>query len=617
MVRAMSRRLFAFPLLAGFLLSAPSGCSSDSTQDASKGGAGGQGGGGVPGVSTGDEHNKAPSIESVEWERLFPTEANEGIVFTDCTTASPIVYAGKAGAEIVIASSDRVVGLDKETGSVLYSITLPAPEGERAFAVSTPALVGDKLVVAYHTTLAANESANPGRDLMDKRASQIVAVLDLEERKVDESFPFVALAAKKPSAEGGHTVDFRADKSLQRGKLAHVKPGPGESLGSVIVTFGNARDLQPWHGWAFALSLDTWKDAGAEGAVTRVLLVTPEHDCGPEGSSGSRARICGGGLWSPSGALVIERGGDTEIILAPGNGKLDLSRGDYANTLLRTGKDLEFSPGCDTSACADFDPDRPSLACVESCDSVFVPRIPVGEPELSPESGVCDGLPMFACWEKMDYVGGSTPAYVETEGQRLLVYPTKDGHAYLVDADHLGTLHQRKELVKVCGTGDDECRADWAGMIVAQPAVGRVNGKAMAFIPTFMPDATHPAGVFGLRVEVREGKPSLETAWIFPDPESPEALTRFRMHPSQVTLAKVGEAGAQALFLVEPATGGMTNGKLLALRPRDGKLLGEVALAGKGRRFIEPLVHEDVVYAVSCESDRGRSFVEAHRLVAQ
>lgn len=615
----MLRRALPFSVLALFVVSFAA-CSEDAKDD-TRADAGGQGGGGIPvppkDGGGGSDDDDEPTVDSLELERLFPTGENAGVTFTDCTTASPLLHVGANGPEIVVATEDRVVGLHPETGSELYSIALPAPDGERPFAVSTPVLVGHKLVVAYHTTLADSESEKPGRDLMDKRASQIVAVVDLEARAADASFPFVKLGATKPAADAGQSVTFRADKSLQRGKLVHVKGSDEGSLGSVIVTFGNARDLQPWHGWAFAVSLDTWKASGADAAVTNVLLVTPEHECGPENSSGSRARLCGGGLWSATGPLVIDRPEGTEIILSPGNGKLDLSRGDYANTLLRTDADLSLDPGCNESACANFDADHPARSCIESCANVFVPRIPDGDPALSPESGICEGLGMFACWEKLDYVGGSTPSYVESEGQRLLVYPTKDGHVYLVDAIHMGTLHQRKELVKVCGTKDDECRADWAGMIVAQPTVGQVTGKPLVVIPTFMPDKSHTAGVFGLSLEVTNGRPKLETKWVFPDPESPEAKTRFRMHSSQVTIAEVTEAGAKVAFLVEPVTGEMTHGKLLALRLTDGQPLADEPMAGKGRRFIEPLVSNGVVYTVSCESDRGRSFLEGHRFVAK
>src|SRR5690606_1255454 len=160
----------------------------------------------------------------------------------------------------------------------------------------------------------------------------------------------------------------------------------------------------------------------------------------------------------------------------------------------------------------------------------------------------------------------------------------------------LGTQYQRKELVKVCGTKDDECQADWAGMIVAQPAVTELEGKPLLVIPTFMPDKTHTAGVFALSVEGEGDTPRLETKCVFPDPESPEAKTRFRRHPSQAKVATVDENGERAVFLVEPATGGMTNGKLVALRLEDGQPLADVDLAGKGQRFIEPLVHDGVVY---------------------
>ena len=154
---------------------------------------------------------------------------------------------------------------------------------------------------------------------------------------------------------------------------------------------------------------------------------------------------------------------------------------------MRVGSGLAFDPACDASACASFDPDLPALSCIESCKNLFVPRIPAGDPALLPESGVCDGATMFECWEKLDYVGGSTPVRLETaSGKSVLAYPTKDGHVYLVDANHLGTLYQRKKLVDVCGTVAEPCQLDAEAERLALRAA-RAVGARMAGVD-LLPD---------------------------------------------------------------------------------------------------------------------------------
>ncbi|MEZ4459056.1 MAG: hypothetical protein R3E66_04880 [bacterium] len=215
--------------------------------------------------------------------------------------------------------------------------------------------------------------------------------------------------------------------------------------------------------------------------VSGRLVTTPESDCGQAGVSGSRMRVCGGGLWQPSGPLIVPVEDSYDVVLAPGNGQLDLARNDFANTLMRVRPGLLFDPLCDPGACADFNPDDPAASCVESCQSLFIPRRLESDGPLRPESGACEGLTMFECWEKLDYVGGSTPTLVDLpEAGKLLAYPTKDGSVYLVDYLHMGRLHDRKQLVAVCGTPDDPCRWDWAGMIVTQPGARHRQWQAGA-----------------------------------------------------------------------------------------------------------------------------------------
>lgn len=511
-----------------------------------------------------------------------------------CHLASPIA----GGPGIVAAAGDQLRGFTA-SGELRWSTRLPAPADERAMVVATPHLAGDVLLVAYHTLPASARFA-----VTEPRRSQRVVALDASTGALLPQYEPVVLAASFTATDG--VVPFRADHALARSALA----GSG---GKLLVTFGNARDLQPWHGFAFELDLAAWRSAGALGAVSGSLLTTPEADCGALDSSGSRVRRCGGGLWSPAGPLIASETAAESAgyvaVLAPGNGRLDLARRAYANTLLRVRPGLDFDPGCGP-ACAEFDPDQPSAACTESCRDLFVPRDSVGEPFPQPESGVCAGLSLYQCWERLDYGGGSTPARVRFQERELLVYPNKDGAVYLIDWEHFGTLYDRKQLVAVCGTASDVCRQDWAGMIVTEPLV--IDGaEPIVVVPTFMPDRTHEAGVMGLRLARGAAGPVLERAWQYPPVGSAEALSSFREHPSRAAvLLRDGQASA---ILVEVRRGAR-QGRLLALDVRSGARLAEAMLAGPGYRFTKPLVLGQQVLVPSCASDAGPSYLELFRL---
>lgn len=533
-------------------------------------------------------------------ERLFVTPWSS----PECSLASPL---RGADGEVVTAAGGALRGVHASTGALLWEAALPAPAGEQGFVTGTPALTGPGehlAVVAYHTTRAGLAV----RDVTTPRLRQRVAVIDLRTHAPAADFPPIDLAAQV--AGNGGVVTFRPDHQLARPAVVIGRgpaQGPQDPLGRAYVTTGNARDLQPWHGWLFEIDLDAWR-AGAGPAAVRTLLTTPESDCGPEGESGSRTRICGGGLWAPSGPLVRRVRDTDELVLAPGNGQLDLARGDYANTLMRVPRGLAFDAACDPALCADA-PTDPGEACAASCRDLFVPRLSPGQPMPSPETGVCDGTrTLLDCWAKLDFQGGSTPVEVPLpSGKRPLLYATKDGHAYLVDGDHLGTLHDRAQLVEICGTKTDACTMNWAGMIVTQPALG---GGHVA-VPTFMPDRTHPAGVFGLVVD-DGARPQIRVDWRYPAEGTDQARTRFRRHPSR-PLATTLASGLEVFWLVETAPPGGI-GRLLALRARDGALLVDEPLRGPGYRFTLPLFHEDTIYVPSCDSEAGPGTLEAFRV---
>lgn len=579
------------------LVFAAAGCSADETST-------------QPTSDMGVERDlEAPDVENptveVSATRIFPTDDAPGHEFEDCMFASSLHFADGDRDEIIGVAGETVAALDPLSGDALWTVDLPAPDGERPFTMGTPARVDDLLIVAYYTT-SRTDRDDP------TRLRHLVAVVDLQAQEISTEFETVELTGPFESNDGG-IVPFPASNALSRPEIVIGHTADSE-LGYAYVTFGNARDIQPWHGFAFELDLDSWRAQGRDSAVSAQFVTTPEEDCGPSGVSGSRDRICGGGLWAPSGPLMIQSEDSFEMIFAPGNGQLDLPRRDYANTLMRfDGPGLEFNPGCDEDACAEFDPDEPSLECIESCSDLFVPRLPDGTGPFTPESGACDGMTLFECWETLDYIGGSTPSLVELEEGRVLAYPTKDGSVFLVDYDHMGTLHDREQLVEVCGTRDERCRWDWAGMIVTQPAQTTLGGQPLLIVPTFMPDTTHPAGIVGLQVTENEGEgPGLEVAWQAPNFSSPEALERFREHTSRPALQTLSN-GVEIVWVAE-ALRSAPQGNLVGVRAWDGEIVEDRPLAMSGNRFTLPLVVEDRVYIPSCNAARDMSVIEGYRI---
>src|SRR5690606_16388803 len=94
---------------------------------------------------------------------------------------------------------------------------------------------------------------------------------------------------------------------------------------------------------------------------------------------------------------------------------------------------------------------------------------------------------------------------------------------------------------------------------------------------------------------------------------SQAARERFRVHPSRVALATL-PSGAQVAVAVEPRVSGPAPGRLIVLDVRAGTLLADVELAGRGYRFVMPLVVAARVYLPTCESNAGPSRLEGYRL---
>jgi len=571
------------------VLSVLAGCSADDAQSSDAG------------VSPTDADALSPALR-----RIFPGSKGQ-LSYSGCFFASFTPYTNAAGVTnlLGVAEDGLVVALDPATGAEAWSAQLPANGNHASVAVATPVIVEGIAYFAYHTsqTPSINDPS---------RFEQRVAAVDLSTGLLSSEFPPLVLAGAVPSTDSAEPVEFRAGNSFARARLVALPPLPPKALGSIYVTFGNIRDIQPWHGWAFEVDLDAWRQTGANPLpVSALLTTTAVNACGVPGRSGSLERVCGGGLWAPTGPLVD---GDS-LIFAPGNGQLDLAKRAFANTLMRVPRGLSFDPQCHAEACAGFNPDDPAKACIESCKNLFIPRADnrLSRPITFPSNGACDGLTMYQCWAQLDYIGGSTPAKASVGGYNVLIYPTKDGHVYLVDADHMGHLHDRLQIADYCGTPDDRCALFWAGMIVAKPATWTSPlDETFVVIPTFMPDRSHPAGLVGLKLEMVAGAPALQPVWQVPAKTSTDAVVRFRSHPSQATISQHG--GRAIAWVVDvPGPGGA--GHLYGVDVQTGELLFESLLLGPGRRFTEPVVLGNRVFVNSCDGhNSGPSHLEGFEI---
>lgn len=548
----------------------------------------------IPGLAFENEFRK------ISMTPLFPSPAFPSITFEHPILASPLLYQSHDKALIVVAASNgEIAMLDAETGAEDRKLQAPALDGQQVELVSTPAAVGDKLIVLY-------QCLDHG-----VRVSHRMAVFDMAHKKLDEAFPVLELYAEKPSADGLSIVKFHPPTAYSHAALQHAaKKGGG--LGVVYAAFGNAGDTQPFHGWLFEIDLDAWRQRGVKEAVTATLLTTPEAECPVTGEYGTREMICGGGIWTPPGPQIYPTGDSYEILVPTGNGQVDLARRDYANTLMRLKPGLAFDSGCDAQLCADFDPAHPAPACMASCKNLFLPRLADGNAPLQPASGECDDKSYSECLAWMDYdLGANAPVRATLQdGRSVLIQAGKDGGVSLLDADHLGTQFDRIQIADLCGTPEDPCNRFWAGMIVTRPALSYVDGNPIVMIPTFMPDQTHSAGLVALKIVAENGAPKFQRFWQYPDAASAKAKQIFRSHPSLPVISKFGKTDEDMVWIVDI---GM-QGTIYGIRVKDGKLLAEASMQGTGRQLSAPLIYNDTLYAASNLPATHQAMLEAFKI---
>ena len=358
--------------------------------------------------------------------------------------------------------------------------------------------------------------------------------------------------------------------------------------------------------------MDAWKLGGAKKAISSVLVTTAESKCPVDDQWGTKEMICGGGVWTPAGPQVDMKNGGFELLVPTGNGQIDLARQGYANSLMRLKQGLQFDPECDEHYCADFNPSNPSIACLESCRNLFIPRLDPKNKPLRPASGDCDDKTFWECLAGMDYdLGANAPVKAKLkDGPTVWVQAGKEGGVYLIDAEHLGTQYDRMQIIDICGTKTDPCKWSWRGMIVTHPVVAYIEEQPIVIIPTFVSDSSHAAGLIALKIVLQNNKPKFQKFWQFPDPTSKQATQSFRSHPSLPVIAKIGEADEFFIWVVETGNPGI----LYGVRVKDGSLAAKISLVGTGYPLSTPIIYNNTIYVTSNAPGIKKSWLEGYRI---
>ena len=538
--------------------------------------------------------------ELIKLIRLFPADAKSAVNFDASIIATSVLDLSQERLLVIVPVSNGVIAaLDAETGALVWKLDAPTPEGQEAQLISTPVKVGNKLVILYQC--------------LEKgvRTSHRMAVIDLFRKKWDDSFPVLVLAAEKLAADGVSNVKFNPSTAFSHAAVKHAQR-PESIWGSLYAVFGNAGDIQPFHGWMFEIDMDAWQKNGAAKAISNVLVTTPEAQCPVSLDFATQEMICGGGIWVPAGPQLYPTADSFEIIVPTGNGQVDIARHDYANALMRVQPGLKFEDGCDVQLCKNFNQKQPDTACIASCKNLFIPRPPANDPGLKPSNRECEDKTFWECLAWMDYdLGASSPVKVElSNGQSVLVQPGKDGAVYLIDAKHLGTQYERLQIAEVCGTPADICKASWMGMIVTQPVTATINNEPVVVIPTFIPDKSHPAGLVALKVVLENGIPKFKRFWQFPEPSDVHALQTFRSHPSLPIISTLGKQGDSIVWVVDIGP----TGTLYGIRIKDGALIAKQSLLGTGRQLSAPLLYGNTLYFASMLPGTNKATIEAYRI---
>ena len=280
---------------------------------------------------------------------------------------------------------------------------------------------------------------------------------------------------------------------------------------------------------------------------------------------------------------------------------MNLNDRNYAQSILRLTKGLEFDPKCNSQECAAFDPTAPSESCLESCKNIAIPRLMPDDPPLEVASGRCDGETFLECLASNDWDLGANGA-VQVKlgpGSNVIVQPGKDGGLYLFDADVMGRMYDESRIVPICGTPDDPCNSWSAGMIRARPVVTRLDGQQVVIVPTFVPDSSHPAGVVARKIQITEDGPRFERFWEAPPRDTQEARASFRSYPSLPFLTRAPN-GEEHVWVVDTTS----EDTLLGIRVVDGTIVVRQQLQGTVDTVRPAGYRDGVIYLTSPAGER-------------
>lgn len=526
---------------------------------------------------------------------IFPTRDVPSPVFKGNFWASPQIakVEGHQPILLVMPSSGSVAALELGSGRRLWETTLPRKQNEEIFLRAAPIQFAGQLMVVYTLTNQRNGEIR-----------HVAVVLDLARGTVDRRYPELAFTANLPATGGKGRVLF--DPEFQYPRAISFAPS-ASGLGHAYVTFGANRDQGAWHGWLFEIDLDTWRSGVIHQAISSVFVTTPEADC----DDGTNGKLCGGGLWAYDGAQIhMSARARPEIIVQSGNGRFDLSRQNYSESLIRLEPGLKFAPQCDWKLCAKGDPRAPSEQCLASCRNLFVPRLLATDAPFRTPDGACNDKTYMECLELKDWdFGSSSPHRFEIDGHAYFVTAGKAGDVFLIDGRTLGVMYDRKQAVPLCGTSKNPCLTPNEGLTMTQPELGSADGTPMVVIPTYNTDNSHPAGIVAYRVTGIPEQPRLQEAWRVPARDSREAISWFRAPPTRPIISKV--SGTQIVWVADNGH----EGRILGVRLRDGALLGNMRTAGWPMRNARPVIYNDILYLPAAVQDReDLTWIEAYRI---
>jgi hypothetical protein len=346
---------------------------------AGKGGAGGQAAGGTGGASLDTEsvleRNKRPSRDGAYVEPKLTLAAASALVKEAAFTAgfpgalygSPLYLQngpGGKGTFFVAASSNDVSALDEKTGAIVWQKNLgPAPTANGVpcgnihplGVISTPAI--DPVSGTIYVAGAIGTSS------IERHEIHALSVIDGKERA---GFPIVVAGTS-----GGTT--FTPAAQNQRSALSIVN-------GILYVAYGgHSGDCGPYHGWVFAVDINTPTRIGAWATLGQ-----------------------GEGIWAAGGMASDGNG----VFAITGNNTVGAT-----DHMVSDGEEVVRLTG---------------LAVLErSNKNIYFPAIWRGMDATD-----------------ADY-GASSPVYVTMPGSNpshVLATVSKGGHVYLLNPDNLGGM---------------------------------------------------------------------------------------------------------------------------------------------------------------------------------